>query len=202
MHAWAVLDALAVTDFPDIRTKCAIQSEHGSILHIPREGGYLFRMYIDLGEVGAEDNGAVRSTTVEAAIAKANQILSPYTLDVRDVPRYTVYEVGHRLTSKFDDVPARGDGEAHAQGLHRRRRLPHAQRESGPGHERLPAGHVQPRLEAGAGTHRPQPEALLDTYSGERQEVAQKLIDFDREWSELMAKKPGELPRRNWPIST
>ena len=64
MHAWAVLDALAVTDFPDIRTKCAIQSEHGSILHIPREGGYLFRMYIDLGEVGAEDNGAVRSTTV------------------------------------------------------------------------------------------------------------------------------------------
>ena len=65
MHAWAVLDALAVTDFPDIRTKCAIQTEHGSILHIPREGGYLFRMYIDLGEVGADDNGAVRSTTVE-----------------------------------------------------------------------------------------------------------------------------------------
>ena len=28
------------------------------------------------------------------------------------------------------------------------------------------------------------PESLLDTYSGERQEVAQKLIDFDREWSE------------------
>ena len=35
-------------------------------------------MYIDLGEVGAEDNGAVRSTTAEAAIAKANQILSPH----------------------------------------------------------------------------------------------------------------------------
>ncbi|WP_347354883.1 FAD-dependent monooxygenase, partial [Intrasporangium sp.] len=26
MHAWSVMDVLAVTDFPDIRTKCAIQS--------------------------------------------------------------------------------------------------------------------------------------------------------------------------------
>src|SRR5699024_6540954 len=51
-HAWGVMDALAVTDFPDIRTKCAIQSgSGGSILLIPREGGHLFRMYVDLGEV-------------------------------------------------------------------------------------------------------------------------------------------------------
>src|SRR5690606_33443766 len=41
-HGWGVMDVLAVSDFPDIRTKCAIQSSHGSILHIPREGGYLF----------------------------------------------------------------------------------------------------------------------------------------------------------------
>ena len=26
IHAWGVMDVLAVTDFPDIRTKCAIQS--------------------------------------------------------------------------------------------------------------------------------------------------------------------------------
>ncbi len=71
-HAWAVMDTLAVTDFPDIRTKYAIQSQAGSILHIPREGGYLFRMYVDLGEVAADDDGAVRKTTVETAIAKAN----------------------------------------------------------------------------------------------------------------------------------
>ena len=41
MHAWGVMDVLAVTDFPDVRIKCAIQSAAGSILHIPREGGYL-----------------------------------------------------------------------------------------------------------------------------------------------------------------
>ena len=52
LHAWGVADILANTDFPDIRMKCAIQSQNsGSILLIPREGGHLFRMYIDLGDV-------------------------------------------------------------------------------------------------------------------------------------------------------
>ena len=31
------------------------------------------------------------------------------------------------------------------------------------------------------------------TYSAERQPVAQQLIDFDREWSALMARKPEEI---------
>ena len=37
------------------------------------------------------------------------------------------------------------------------------------------------------------PESLLATYSAERQPVAQQLIDFDREWSTLMARKPEEI---------
>ena len=41
-HAWGVMDVLAVTDFPDIRFKSLIQSANdGSMLVIPREGGYL-----------------------------------------------------------------------------------------------------------------------------------------------------------------
>src|SRR5690606_21693757 len=70
-HAWGVMDILADTDFPDIRTKCAIQShDEGSILLIPREGGFLFRMYVDLGEVPADDNGQVRKTPFEEIVAK------------------------------------------------------------------------------------------------------------------------------------
>jgi phenol 2-monooxygenase (NADPH) len=47
--AWGVMDVLAVTDFPDIRSKCSIQSAaSGNILLIPREGGYLFRLYVDM----------------------------------------------------------------------------------------------------------------------------------------------------------
>ena len=112
----------------------------GNILLIPREGGPLFRMYVDLGVVPEGDNGAVRNTSMEEIVAKANEILHPYTLDVSNVAWNSVYEVGHRLTDRFDDVlpgPAR---HAHAAGLHHRRRLPHAQRQGRPGHERLHAG--------------------------------------------------------------
>jgi phenol 2-monooxygenase len=193
MHAWAVLDALAVTDFPDIRTKCAIQTEHGSILHIPREGGYLFRMYIDLGEVGADDKGAVRTTTVEAAIAKANQILSPYTLNVRDVPRYTVYEVGHRLTSKFDDVPAEETGNRTPRVFIAGDACHTHSAKAGQGMNVSMQDTFNLGWKLGQVLTGRSPESLLDTYSAERQAVAQKLIDFDREWSDLMAKKPGEL---------
>ena len=104
-HAWGVMDVLAETDFPDIRLKCAIQShDGGSILLIPREGGYLFRMYVDLGVVPENDKGAVRKTSIEQIIEHANAIMHPYKVDVRNVAWHSVYEVGHRLTDRFDDV--------------------------------------------------------------------------------------------------
>src|SRR6184192_3035136 len=60
-HAWGVVDMLAVTDFPDIRLKAAIQSaDEGNILLIPREGGYLVRLYVDLGEIDPNKREAFR----------------------------------------------------------------------------------------------------------------------------------------------
>jgi phenol 2-monooxygenase len=41
------------------------------------------------------------------------------------------------------------------------------------------------------------PESLLATYGAERRPVAQQLIDFDREWSSLMARKPEEISDPN-----
>ena len=192
LHAWAVMDVLAVTDFPDIRTKCAIQSRSGSILHIPREGGYLFRMYVDLGELAAHDSGRVRGTTVETAVAKANEILNPYTLDVRSVAWYSVYEVGHRLTDRFDDVP---------DGVQDRRPRVFIAGDACHTHS-AKAGQgmnvsMQDAFNLGwklAAVLRGQsPETLLDTYSSERHVVAQNLIDFDKEWSTLMARKAEEF---------
>lgn len=105
LHAWGVMDVVYDTDFPDIRTKCAIQShDGGSILLIPREGGYLIRLYVDLGTVAEDDGGTVRQTPLETVVAKANEILHPYTIEVRDVAWSSIYEVGHRLTDRFDDV--------------------------------------------------------------------------------------------------
>lgn len=112
LHAWGVMDQLSVTDFPDLRTKCAIQShDGGSILLIPREGAQLTRFYVDLGEVGENDKHEVRNTTIDQIIARANAILHPYKLDVKHVAWHSVYEVGHRVTDRFDDVPLEEKGK-------------------------------------------------------------------------------------------
>ena len=55
-QAWGVMDILAVTDFPDIRLKAAIQSiNEGNLLIIPREGGYMVRMYIELDKLKEDE---------------------------------------------------------------------------------------------------------------------------------------------------
>lgn len=190
-HAWGVMDVLAVTDFPDIRIKCAIQSRAGSILHIPREGGHLFRMYIDLGEVPEGDNGQVRTTPLETIIAKANDILTPYTLDVKNVAWWSVYEVGHRVTDKFDDVEVGSERDPHVficgDACHT-----HSAK-AGQGMNVSMQDGFNLGWKLGSVLTGRAPESLLATYSSERQVIAQNLIDFDREWSSMMAKKPEEF---------
>src|SRR3954447_12266550 len=104
-ESWGVMDVLAVTDFPDIRMKSAIRSEKGNLLIIPREGGYLVRLYIGLDAVDDGERLDKRSVTPEKLARVANRILHPYTVEVRDVAWSSVYEVGQRLCDKFDDVP-------------------------------------------------------------------------------------------------
>ncbi len=192
-HAWGVMDVLAITDFPDIRTKCSIQSESGNILLIPREGGYLFRMYVDLGEVAPDDNGAVRRTTLDEIVAKANEILHPYRLDVKDAPWWSVYEVGHRLTDRFDDVEVEQIG-ARAPRVFITGDACHTHSaKAGQGMNVSMQDGWNIGWKLGQVLSRRSPEALLATYSAERHVVAQNLIDFDREWSTLMAKKPEEF---------
>lgn len=193
-HAWGVMDALAVTDFPDIRTKCAIQSgAGGSILLIPREGGHLFRMYVDLGEVDPNDKGAVRNTTIEEIIDKANGILHPYTLDVRNIAWHSVYEVGHRLTDRFDDVRPGQRGTRTPRVFITGDACHTHSAKAGQGMNVSMQDGFNIAWKLGHVLEGRSPESLLSTYSVERQVVAKNLIDFDKEWSTLMAKKPEEF---------
>lgn len=107
-QTWGVLDVLVDTDFPDIRLKSVVQSEAGALLIIPREGGYLVRLYIELDAERYGDLLRERAVTPEVLAAAANRILRPYRVEVKDVGWWAVYEVGQRLCAKFDDVP---DGE-------------------------------------------------------------------------------------------
>ena len=190
-HAWGVVDMLAVTDFPDIRLKAAIQSaDEGNILLIPREGGYLARLYVDLGEIDPANREALRRITQEQVIATARRVLRPYTLDVRSVAWFAVYQVGQRVTDRFDDVPAEQSGT----------RLPRvfiagdachthsAKAGQGMNVSMQDAFNLGWKL-AAVLLGRAGPE-LLRTYTTERHAVAQRLIDFDREWSRIMASPP------------
>ena len=193
-HAWGVMDVLAVTDFPDIRTKCAIQSgSGGSILLIPREGGHLFRMYVDLGEVDPDHSGAVRNTSIEEIIQKANGILHPYTLDVRNVAWHSVYEVGHRLADRFDDVLPEDRGMRTPRVFIAGDACHTHSAKAGQGMNVSMQDGFNIAWKLGHVLEGRSPEALLSTYSEERQVVAKNLIDFDKEWSTMMAKKPEEF---------
>jgi len=192
-HAWGVMDVLTVTDFPDIRCKTLIQSAHeGSVLVIPREGDYLVRLYIELGQLESGERVAKRNITVDELVAKARRILSPYSLDVKQIPWWSVYEIGQRLTDKFDDVPAEECAT----------RLPSVFIAGDACHTHSPkAGQgmnvsMQDAFNLGwklAAVLRERClPALLHTYSAERQSVAGELIAFDREWSTLLASAHGD----------
>jgi phenol 2-monooxygenase len=187
-HAWGVMDVLAVTDFPDIRCKSFLQSANdGTIIIIPREGGYLFRLYIELAKLDVGERVASRNITVDALIAKAQRIFNPYALDVKEVPWWSVYEIGQRLTDKFDDVP---DEEVAT-------RLPSVFIAGDACHTHSPkAGQgmnvsMQDAFNLGwklaAVLRKRSPPSLLHTYSAERRAIAKELIDFDREWAALLA---------------
>jgi phenol 2-monooxygenase len=193
-HAWGVMDVLAVTDFPDVRFKSLIQSaSDGSIIIIPREGGYLFRIYVEMDKLDAGERVANRNITSDDLIAAARRILNPHTLDVKEVAWWSVYEIGQRLCDKFDDVPAE-DSE----------RLPRVFIAGDACHTHSPkAGQgmnvsMQDGFNLGwklaAVLRKRSAPHLLHTYSAERQAVAKELIEFDREWAEMLASSKGFDP--------
>jgi phenol 2-monooxygenase/3-hydroxybenzoate 4-monooxygenase len=189
-QAWGVMDVLAITDFPDIRFKVAVQSAQGNLLVIPREGGYLVRLYVEMDKLGDEERVASRGITVDKLIAAAQRILHPFTLEVKEVPWWSVYEIGQRICDKYDDVPAHEVGS----------RVPCVFIAGDACHTHSPkAGQgmnfsMQDAFNLGwklASVLRKQSTpALLHTYSAERQVVAQELIDFDREWARMFSDRP------------
>jgi phenol 2-monooxygenase len=190
-QAWGVMDVLAVTDFPDIRFKTAIYSAgEGNVLIIPREGGYLVRLYIELDKLKQSERVSERNITVDRLIAAAQRIFKPYAFDVKEVAWWSVYEIGQRLCEKFDDVPE-------AEVAQRRPRVfiagdachTHSPKAGqGMNVSIADAFNLGWKLAAALrGTSSPQ---LLHTYSAERQSIAKQLIDFDRAFAKLISTPP------------
>ncbi|GAB2826374.1 FAD-binding monooxygenase [Alpinimonas psychrophila] len=191
-HAWGVLDVLGLSDFPDWRMKAFIQSAHaGNLLLIPREGGNMVRLYVDLGEVTGRDD--LKQITVEQVIATAQRVLLPFVLDVREVAWFSVYEIGQRLTDKFDDVPLEDIGSRIPQVFVAGDACHTHSAKAGQGMNVSMQDGFNLGWKLGAVLDGRSGPALLHTYSAERQAIAQGLIDFDKEWSTQMAQPPRDL---------
>ncbi|HET6181993.1 MAG TPA: FAD-binding monooxygenase [Acetobacteraceae bacterium] len=189
--AWGVMDVLAVTDFPDIRRKSVIHSAaEGTALIIPREGGYLVRLYIELDQLNPNERVAHRNITSEDLVAAAQRIFRPYSLEVKEIAWWSVYEIGQRLCDKFDDVP-----EAEAAD-----RFPRVFICGDACHTHSPkAGQgmnvsMQDGFNLGwklasvlRGRSAPR---ILHTYSAERRAIAHELIEFDRKFAAMFSAPP------------
>jgi phenol 2-monooxygenase len=200
-HAWGFMDVLAVTDFPDWRMKSFVRSQDDGILMVlPREGGHLVRLYVDLDRLGEDERAADRGMGAADIIAKAQRILRPFALDVKEVVWWSIYEIGHRLTDKFDDVP----GHLSAT------RAPRVMLAGDACHTHSPKAGQGMNVSMGDTfnlgwkliavlTGRAEP-SLLHSYSSERRAAAQGLVEFDHKWARVVgAKTPGDatdgLPR-------
>ncbi len=189
--AWGVMDILLNTDFPDIRVKSFIQSkDHGAVMTIPREGGYLCRFYVEMDLIEKDKRATDIKVTEQDLIAKAQKIFHPYTLDVKEVAWWSIYSVGQRLADRFDNRPV---GSANTV-------MPRAFVAGDACHTHSPKG--------GWGLNTSLPDTfnlgwklaavlqgrsdpkLLDTYGTERRKVAQQLINADKELSKLVATRP------------
>jgi FAD binding domain/Phenol hydroxylase, C-terminal dimerisation domain len=192
------MDVLAITDFPDFRIKSAIQSANeGNLLIIPREGGYLVRLYIELEKLNENERVSSLNITTDVLIAAARRILHPYTLEVKEIGWWSVYEIGQRLCDRFDDIP-----NEPAQG-----RTPRVFIAGDACHTHSPKAGQGMNVSMQDGFNlgwklasvlrgRCSPK-ILHTYSDERQTIAKELIDFDRKWAKMFSAPPKDPMNAN-----
>jgi len=192
-QAWGVMDVLAVTDFPDWRMKSFVRSkDQGILMVLPREGGHLVRLYVELDNLGEDERVADRGMNGDDIIAKAQRIFHPFKLDAKEVVWWSIYEIGHRLTDKFDDVP-----EAEMA-----TRAPRVMLAGDACHTHSPKAGQGMNVSMGDTfnlgwklisvlTGRADP-ALLHSYSGERRAAAKGLVEFDHKWARVVGGTAGD----------
>ena len=159
------------TDFPDIWSKAVIHSEtKGSVLVIPRERN-LSRLYIELHPGTSASHLSPEIENQDFVIRRAQEIMAPYKVTWKSIEWFSVYRVGQRVASRFENEEQNifivGDA-AHthspkaAQGMNVSM------------HDCFNLGWKLNLASRGLALPN-----LLQTYEQERRLIAQQLIDFD-----------------------
>ncbi|CAK7218984.1 hypothetical protein SCUCBS95973_003667 [Sporothrix curviconia] len=172
---WGVMDVYVQTDFPDIRKKAVLQSaEHGNLIIIPREGGALVRLYIELGS-----DAAVAAVTQQTLAEHAARIFYPYSLAVVGTVWWSAYKIGQRLADRFSSTDNRVFLTGDACHTHSPK--------AGQGmNVSLQDGYNIGWKLAGV-LNKTMPASVLDTYVSERRQTAHDLIEFDRYFAKLFS---------------
>lgn len=182
-YVWGVLDIEPLTNFPDIRNRCAIHSEKdGSVMIIPREGA-LVRFYIQLQDVEKDANGRVarEKITPEMILAQCQKIFAPYTITYEKISWFTAYQIGQRVTDNFsahDRVFISGDA-AHTHSP-----------KAGQGMNVSMMDTYNLGWKLAHVVNGTMPRSVLNTYADERAKVAHDLINFDTKFAALFSGKP------------
>ena len=181
-YVWGVLDIVPITDFPDIRMRCAIHSaESGSVMVIPRENK-LVRLYIQLSEVNSDGRQIDRSKISPETILKAAQkIMTPYKLTYDYCDWWTAYQIGQRVGTSFscdDRIFLAGDAvHTHSP-------------KAGQGMNVSMQDSYNLGWKIGLVVKGIAKRSILKTYQSERRRVAEDLIAFDHRFSRLFSGRP------------
>lgn len=170
---WGVMDIFPRTNFPDIRKQVILQSKLGSMVIIPREGGSMNRFYIELPQ-----GTVAKKVKLEDLQAAACQIFHPYQVEFAETFWWSAYSIGQRLAdnfSKANRVFLMGDA-CHT----------HSPKAGQGMNVSLQDGYNIGWKLASVLKGKTGPE-LLETYTFERQRVAESLINWDKVWVKEMA---------------
>lgn len=179
-NVWGVMDGVVNTDFPDIKMKCTIHSDHGSIMVIPRENN-MVRLYIQIATSTDPDFNPRKSATVEEVQASAKKILAPYTIEWERVEWYSVYPIGQGIADKYtlDHRVFLGGDACHTHSPKAGQGMNTAFLDA------LNLAFKIHLVERGFATRE-----LLTTYEPERKDVAENLLAFDNKYAKLFSQRP------------
>ncbi|KAK4207606.1 hypothetical protein QBC37DRAFT_92127 [Rhypophila decipiens] len=179
-YVWGVMDGVVKTDFPDIKMKCTIHSQHGSIMVIPREDN-MVRLYIQIASSTDADFHPRKTASAEEVQERAKRILEPYSIEWERVEWYSVYPIGQGISDKYtlDHRVFLGGDACHTHSP-----------KAGQGMNTafLDAQNLAWKIhavEAGFASRK-----ILETYEPERKEVAENLLAFDNKYAKLFSQKP------------
>ncbi|RMZ90591.1 hypothetical protein DV736_g2187, partial [Chaetothyriales sp. CBS 134916] len=178
-YVWGVMDGVVRTNFPDIKMKCTIHSDAGSIMVIPREDN-MVRLYIQIASSNEPDFHPRKSATVEEVQATAKKIFQPYSISWDRVEWYSVYPIGQGLADKYtlDHRVFMGGDVCHTHSP-----------KAGQGmntafHDALNLAWKLHLVESNFADR-----SILQTYEVERRHTAQQLLQFDNKYAELFSKR-------------